>query len=105
MPSLCCAMHAALERITQAVPPAGATVIGWPWWAVAGVLFLSCAPAWAMAWLDVLDRVRGLFSPPGSTATSQEVIEGQASLTVNASEGSAAPAGDSTEPDARVGCA
>ena len=57
-------MHAAREWIRSTAPPAGAVAVGWPWWAIAVVLFLSCGPTWAMAWLEVIDRLRGL-SPPG----------------------------------------
>jgi len=56
-------MHAALQWIRSTAPPAGAIAAGWPWWAVAIVLFVSSGPVWAMDWLDVVDRLRGLGSP------------------------------------------
>jgi len=52
-------MHTTLESIKSAAPPVGATLVGWPWWAVAIVLVASCGSSWVMGWLDVLDRLRG----------------------------------------------
>jgi hypothetical protein len=59
-------MHAALESIKSTAPPVGATLVGWPWWAVAIVLAASCGSSWAMGWLDVLDRVRSRETPAAS---------------------------------------
>jgi hypothetical protein len=56
-------MHAALQSIKSAAPPAGATLVGWPWWAVAILLVASCGPSWVIGWLDVLDRVRSRPTP------------------------------------------
>jgi hypothetical protein len=74
-------MHATLESIKSAAPPVGATLVGWPWWAVAIVLVASCGSSWVMGWLDVVDRVRShstaeaaLESP--TAAAVDEVTEG-----------------------------
>ena len=56
-------MHVTLESIKSAAPPAGAPLLGWPWWAVAIVLIASCGSSWVMAWLDVVDRVRSRSMP------------------------------------------
>jgi hypothetical protein len=58
-------MDSTLDHLKSALPPVGAGLVGWPWWAVAIVLLISYGPAWVMAWLDVLDRVRGR-TPPAS---------------------------------------
>jgi hypothetical protein len=52
-------MQRALTHVRFAVPPVGASLAGWPWWAVALLLLISYGPTWVMAWLDVMDRVRG----------------------------------------------
>jgi hypothetical protein len=52
-------MSAAIDSIKSGAPPVGATLAGWPWWAVAILLVASCGSSWVMGWLDVIDRVRG----------------------------------------------
>jgi hypothetical protein len=46
------------DHAKSAVPPIGASVAGWPWWAVAALFVASCGASWAMGWLDVRDRLR-----------------------------------------------
>lgn len=65
-------MHPALEWIRSTAPPAAAVAVGWPWWAVVVVLFLSCGPIWAMAWLDVFERLRGIRPPGGRNLPPQD---------------------------------
>jgi len=62
-------MHSALTHLKSALPPVGAGLVGWPWWAVAILLAISYGPSWAMARLDVIDRARGR-TRPGSGSRS-----------------------------------
>jgi hypothetical protein len=47
------------DQVKTALPPMGAALAGWPWWAVAALLTASCGSRWVMDWLDVRDRLRG----------------------------------------------
>ena len=62
-------MDSAFAHLKSALPPVGAGLVGWPWWAAAILVLISYGPAWALAWLDVIDRVRGR-TPPGSGSGS-----------------------------------
>ena len=65
------AMSSALDHLKSAAPPIGAGVAGWPWWAIATLLVVSCGPSWAMAWLDVIDRIPRSPLVTGSPATTR----------------------------------
>lgn len=61
-----CAMAATIDSIKSALPalpPVGAGLVGFPAWAIAALLVVSCGPYWAMAWLDVADRLRDRRGP------------------------------------------
>jgi hypothetical protein len=64
-------MHRTVESIKSAAPPAGATLLGWPWWAVAILLIASCGSSWVMAWLDVVDRLRARSTPDAADGPEQ----------------------------------
>ena len=51
--------------VKNAVLPLGASLAGWPWWAIAVLLVISCGASWVMAWLDVLDRIQRRRSEAG----------------------------------------
>jgi hypothetical protein len=51
-------MSGVTEHLKTAIPPAGASLAGWPWWAVTALLIIAYGPSWAMAWLDLADRLR-----------------------------------------------
>lgn len=78
-------MHRTLESIKSAAPPAGATLLGWPWWAVAILLIASCGSSWVMGWLDVVDRVR--------SRSTLDAVDGHAQ---------SPPTNSNTRPTARV---
>lgn len=52
-----------IKSALPALPPVGAGLAGWPWWAIAVLLLVSYGPFWVMAWLDVADRLRNRGGP------------------------------------------